>query len=128
MVTCISISVLQAVCEVLYAKKTGDGPLEEEVTIDEVEEEEDEATIDSEEDDSESEDSEDEDSEAEDSEEEGHAELEAILATKERQVAINKIRKIYKVFKRSPKSNDKLQAYNVKVTFLLFCTGWSIWS
>ena len=40
------------------------------------------------------------------------AEAEAVLAAQlphHRAVAINKIRKIYKVFKMSPKSNDKLQ-------------------
>ena len=57
--------------------------------------------------------------EAEDSEEEGRAEHEAILASKQWQVVIAKIRKIYKVFKRSRKSNDKLQAYNKKVNNIL---------
>ena len=108
---------MQAVCAVLYNKYTGDATVSEEVPDEVAASGTEEVTLtDSEgegEDDDEWEDTEEE---AQDSEEEGRAEVEAILASKEWQVVIAKIRKIYKLFKRSPKSNDKLQRYNKKVT------------
>ena len=102
----------QAVCGTLYKKDS-----QEEVDLEALEDcEGTEDKMDDEDedyDDQEDNGTSDEDNDADEEESEG-------LLPKERAIVINKVRKIYKVFKRSPKKNDKLQQCIVQVLGLSF--------
>ena len=116
---------MQAVCGVLYAKKkqNENDDIAEQGDTDGNEDESDieelsdaESVIDVDQEGSGEESSESEDSLAEDVDsEEEEEDYDEVHLTKERATAIAKVRKIYKLFKKSPKSNDKLQDLIKKV-------------